>query len=384
MTDGRTTIRPPGASRTSGHTPAHVWPDHRTGLSDVELTEKPLITAVAAGVVRDSVTMRAAFIEKLGPPENIRYGEIPAPRPGPTDVLVDVTVTTVNPVDTFVRSGLFRTPAEFPLVVSRDLVGTVAATGPSTPAFAVGDPVWSNSLGHGGRQGAAAEQAVVSADRLYHLPEGVDPDDAVAMVHPAATAHLGLFTHGRVRPGETVLVGGAAGNVGGALVVLAAEAGARVIATASAEDADYCRGLGAAEVLDYRDPELARRVRDISPRGVDAHLDTSGSNDLATAVDLLAPRGRIVLLAGARSRPVLPAGALYMKDCSIVGFVISHATSAELAEAATTVNRLLAAGRLRPRSTEVLPLSAAADVHRRMERGELNGRRVLLRTGSGA
>ncbi|KJS62117.1 NADPH:quinone reductase [Streptomyces rubellomurinus] len=323
--------------------------------------------------------MRAAFIETLGGPENIRYGELPTPRPGPTDVLVDVTSTTVNPVDTFVRSGLFRTPLPFPFVIGRDLVGTVAATGPGTAGFAVGDRVWTNSLGHGGRQGAAAEQAVVPADRLYHLPPGVRPEDAVAVVHPGATAYLGLFTHGRLRAGETVLVAGAAGNVGSALVTLAVEAGARVVATASARDLDHCRALGAAEALDYRDPELAERLTRACPGGVDLHLDTSGENDLAAAVDLLAPRGRIVLLAGARSRPVLPVGPLYMKDCSIAGFVISHATGTELAEAAATLNRLLAAGRLRPRAVETLPLSAAAEVHGRMERGELHGTRVVLR-----
>lgn len=324
--------------------------------------------------------MRAAFIETLGPPEVIRHGEVATPVPGPTDVLVDVTATTVNPVDTLVRSGVFRTPLPpFPFVVGRDLVGTVAAVGPGVTDFAVGDRVWCNSLGHGGRQGAAAERAVVPVDRLYHLPDNVAPDVAVATVHPAATAHLALFRHGRARAGETVLVTGAAGNVGSALVTLAVAAGARVIATAAARDAAYCRGLGAAEVFDYRDPDLAGLVRDAAPHGVDVHLDTSGRNDLATAVDLLAPRGRIVLLAGVRSRPVLPAGRLYLKDGSVTGFALSNATTAELAEAAVTVNRLLAAGRLRPRATETLPLSATADVHRRMERGELHGRRVVLR-----
>ncbi|MEV4617009.1 NADPH:quinone reductase [Kitasatospora sp. NPDC049258] len=322
--------------------------------------------------------MRAAFIEQLGPPQNIRYGEVPAPVAGPTDVLVDVLAVSVNPVDTFVRSGVFRTPVDFPFVIGRDLAGRVVSAGPGAPGFRPGDLVWCNSLGHGGRQGAAAEQAVVPADRLYHLPAGVDPIEAVALVHPAGTAYLGLFTHGQVRAGDTVLVAGAGGNVGSALVTLAIEAGARVVATAAARDAEYCRALGAAEVLDYRDPELGRLLRTACPAGVDVLLDTSGANDLAGAVELLAPRGRVVLLAGARSRPELPVGPLYMKDCSIRGFVISHATSAELAEAAVAVNRLLAAGRLRPRSLERRPLSSAREVHHRLEQGELNGRRVVL------
>ncbi|MEU5100203.1 NADPH:quinone reductase [Streptomyces sp. NPDC020996] len=322
--------------------------------------------------------MRAAFIERLGPPGNVRYGELEPPRPGPTDVLVDVIATTVNPVDTFVRSGVFRTAIEFPFVISRDLVGVVADS--RAPGFSPGELVWSNSLGHNGRQGAAAEQAVVAADRLYHLPAGVPPIDAVSVVHPAGTAYLALFTHGGVRVGETVVVAGAAGNVGSSLVTLAVEAGARVVATAAERDADHCRSLGAAEVVDYADPRAAERLRELCPQGVDLYVDTSGENDLTTAVGLLAHRGRIVLLAGAQTQPVLPAGQLYMKDCSIRGFVISHATTAELAEAAGTINRLLASGRLRSRATEVLPLSAAAEAHERMEKGQLHGKRVVLAT----
>jgi 2-desacetyl-2-hydroxyethyl bacteriochlorophyllide A dehydrogenase len=324
--------------------------------------------------------MRAAYIEELGPADVIRYGEIAAPRPGPTDVLVNVLATAVNPVDTFVRAGLFPTQLVFPFVVGRDLVGTVAGVGPGVTGFRAGDRVWCNSLGHAGRQGAAAERAVVAVDRLYHLPEGVDPYAAVAAVHPAATAYLALFVHGRLRVGETVLVAGAAGNVGSALVTMAARAGARVLATAGARDARYCAELGAAEVFDYRDPELTGKIRGAAPAGLDLYLDTAGVNDLETTVELLALRGRVVLMAGIRTRPVLPARALYVNDRSVVGFVISHATPDELAGAAAYLNDLFAQGALRPRSVEVLPLSAAADVHARIERGELRGRRAVLRT----
>jgi NADPH:quinone reductase-like Zn-dependent oxidoreductase len=326
----------------------------------------------------------AAFVERLGPPEGIRYGDLPSPRPGQTEVLVDVIATTVNPVDTFVRSGRYPTPMRFPFVIGRDLVGVVAERGAGVPHFRPGDLVWCNSLGHDGRQGAAAQQAVVPVDRLYRLPAGVAPVEAVAVVHPAATAYLALFRHGGVRAGDTVLISGAAGNVGSALVILAADAGAWVIATASAKDADYCAGLGADNVLDYVDPLLPQRIRKLCPRGVDVYLDTSGHDDLATMVDLLAPRGRIVLLAGMRGEPVLPVDKLYTKDCSIRGFVISRATTAELTDAAGTVNRLLVSGRLRARTTEILPLRAAAEAHRQMEQGQLHGRRVVLRTGEAA
>lgn len=321
--------------------------------------------------------MRAAFVERLGGPAEIRYGDLPDPAPGPTDVLVDVAAVAVNPVDTYVRSGRFATPVPFPFVVGRDLVGTVAEAGPGATGFAPGDLVWTNSLGHAGRQGAVASRAVVAVDRLYALPSKVDPIEAVAVLHPAATAYLALFRHGGLRPGETVLVGGAAGNVGSALVVLATEAGARVVATAAPRDADHCRSLGAAEVLDYHDPDLTARIRAACPDGVDLHVDTSGHNDLDRAVAVLAPRGRIVLLAGTASRPVLPASRLYVRGGAVLGFVISHATIAELADAARAVNRLLATGRLRPRAVETMPLSEAARAHRRLEHG-VSGRRLVL------
>ena len=317
----------------------------------------------------------AAYVDTLGSADAIRYGLLPAPVAGPDDVLVDVLATTVNWVDTFVRSGLFRTLVQFPFVVGRDVVGTVHA---SAHGFTAGEPVWCNSLGHGGRQGAAAGRVAVPADRLYRLPDRVDPVEAVTAVHPAGTAYLGLFTHGRLRAGETVLVCGAAGNVGSALVEFAVDAGARVIATASARDLEYCRSRGAAITLDYAAPDLTERIDAAAPSGVDVYLDTSGTNDLTVAVRLLAQRGRIVLLAGARTRPVLPAGKLYMKDGSVVGFVISHATVAELAETAREVNRMLAEGRLRPRSVERLPLAAMAEAHGRLERGTLHARRLAL------
>ena len=188
-----------------------------------------------------------------------------------------------------------------------------------------------------------------------------------------------MFVHGQVRPGHVVLVAGAAGNVGSALTVLAREAGATVVATARPSDFDYCRALGAEAVVDYRDPGWPEQVRKLFPGGVDLHLDSYGTNDLLVAVEQLAFRGRIVLLAGVATRPVLPAGPLSMKDGSVHGFVISRATTAELAAAARTINRLLPLGLLRPRRTETLPLSAAARAHQRVEAGGLSGTRLILR-----
>ncbi len=323
--------------------------------------------------------MWAAWIDGLGGPERIRYGELPVPRPGPTDVLVRVEAVAVNPVDTLVRSGAFRTPITFPFVIGRDLAGSVVAAGPGGHGFAVGDRVWCNSLGHAGRQGAAAQYAVVAAERLYHLPDGVAPVCAVAVAHPAATAHLALTKHARLLPGETVFIAGGGGHVGSAAVLLAVRNGARVITSASHGDLDRCRSLGAHAALDYRDPGLRRRIRDAAPDGVDVHLDTSGRQDLEQAVDLLARRGRIVLMAAHGEESPLPVRRLYTRDGSIVGFAISNASVTDLARAAVRINQLLADGSLAPRRIETLPLSDAAKSHRRLEAGEARGRRIVLR-----
>lgn len=129
-------------------------------------------------------------------------------------------MVAVNPVDAFIRSGRYRTSTPFPFVVGRDLVGTVVAAGGGSHV-AVGDRVWCNSLGHGGRQGSFAEYAVVPQDRCYRVPPRVDPAVLVAAVHPAATAFLAWFVHARLRPGQSVYVGGAAGNVGSAATAMA-------------------------------------------------------------------------------------------------------------------------------------------------------------------
>ncbi|MFC8858990.1 alcohol dehydrogenase catalytic domain-containing protein, partial [Streptomyces sp. NPDC057144] len=214
-------------------------------------------------------TMRAAYIDAVGPADAIRYGELPVPSVGPTDVLVRVSAVAADPVDTFVRSGAYATSLPTPFVVGRDLVGEVAATGPGAAGLAVGQRVWCNSLGHGGRQGSFAQYATVAAERLYPVPTGVDEEHLVAAAHPAASAWLALFRHGRLRAGETVYVGGGAGNVGGAAVSLAARAGARVVATARARDAEAVRELGAAEVLDHHAPDLGERLRAAAPDGYD-------------------------------------------------------------------------------------------------------------------
>lgn len=322
-------------------------------------------------------TMRAAFISQPGPPEAIEVGALPVPQPGPTDVLVRVRAVALDPVDALIRSGRYRTPIPFPFVIGRDLVGSVVQVGSAALPFQEGELVWCNSLGHEGRQGAFAEYAVVPVDRLYRVPEGVDPEEVVAVAHPAATAYLGWFVHARLRAGETVYVGGAAGNVGMAALQMAVLAGARVIA--GARDRDHARLLeaGADAAVDYRDPRLAQRLAELVRDGVDVMWNTSGHHELAAVPELVAPGGRILLTASSDPQVTLPLRALYVRDVSLLGFVLSRASVRELADAAALINRMLADRTLTTRITARLPLSEAAAVHRRMEAGEVEGRILL-------
>lgn len=326
----------------------------------------------------ETETMEAAFIRQLGTPECIEYGNLPIPVPGPDEVLVAFEASEVNRVDLFVRSGAYRTDVEFPFVIGRDLVGRVVASGPDAPGFQPGQMVWTNSMGHGGRKGTFAEFTAVPADRLYPLPDGVAPRDAAPMLHTAATAHIGLFQRAMLEPGQTVFVGGAAGGVGSAVTQMAADAGVRVIATASPDDFGWCRSCGAAETLDYHSPNLPDQVRDLAPEGVHLWWDTSGHHDLEATLPLMAQRGTMLLMAGIRASTKLPVGDLYTRDLSLVGFAISNATVDELASAADAINRLLAEGRLTARVGATMTLSQAREAHELLESGGVRGRILIV------
>jgi NADPH:quinone reductase-like Zn-dependent oxidoreductase len=321
--------------------------------------------------------VRAAFVTQPGTAESIVVGEFRDPAGGATDVLVRVTATTVNQVDTYIRSGVYRTRLPLPFIVGRDLVGVVEQAGPGA-AFEPGEKVWSNSLGHGGRQGPTAELAAVPADRLYRLPDDVDPLVAVVALHPAATAFLALHRRAIVQAGQSIFIGGGAGSIGSAAVQFARAAGLRVIASASPRDADLVASLGASTVLDYQDADLVASVRRVEPEGVDIFWDTSGHAQLSEVADALAERGQVIVTAGRQRQDDLHLWPYYTRDIRITGFVISLATAPELAAAAKAVNARLVEGGFAMRTGAVLPLDRTAEAHRLVETGRVNGRVAIV------
>lgn len=331
--------------------------------------------------------MRAAFIDATGTAEVIRIGDLPVPSIGPTDVLIRTTCTSVNHVDTFVRSGAYATSTPFPFVIGRDVVGTVVEASPGAEGFKPGDRVWSNSLGYGGRQGPTSEFCCVSGDRLWKLPAAADPIRSVALLHPLSTAYVGLVCRAKLSAYETVFVTGGAGAVGGAVIQLAKQIGAHVVASCREEDRDYCVSMGADQVVDFERKDWMRTLSELAP-SIDVYWDNSGHTDYQDVATVLAPGARVVVMSGIDHRPAFPQGMYYTRDISLVGFAISNASVAELARAAAVINGTLADGSMSTRIAKILPISEARQAHELMDSARsgtrLRGRLVIHVMGSGS
>lgn len=326
--------------------------------------------------------MRAAFVEAFGDASAIRWGELPDPQPGPDEVLVAPEAVAVDMVDTYVRSGRWQTPVTFPLVVGRDLAGVVVAAGDEAAGVSPGDRVWTGSAGYDSRPGATAELVAVQRDRLYALPQGADPASFVAAVHPMSTAYGCLVQRAGLRRGDAVTVLGAGGAVGMCAVQVTAAHGAEVTAVLRHADAgDRLRELGAAHV---RTADVAKDAGSL-PAGIDILLDTTGALDIGSVTELMAQRGRIILLAG-RHQTRLDQWAFYTRELQLIGFVMSGMTAAELQQAADWANARHPDHPVHVSIGRRLGLADAARAHQILEAGQLptmpdgtRGRIVLLR-----
>lgn len=317
--------------------------------------------------------MRAAYIEQNGPPEAIRVGDLPTPRPGPKQVLVKVGATSLNPIDLYLRSGFIPMPMSFPYILGCDLAGTVEEVGPGASRFQRGDRVWGSNQGMFGRQGVTAEYAAVDEDWLYPTPRWLSDAEAASLALVGITAHLGLFQFGRLQPGETVYVPGGSGGVGSMVIQMAKVTGARV-ATAAGSDGHLaiCRGLGADLALDYKVEDIPARLREFAPEGIDLWYETQREPNLEVAIPLLRKRGRMILMAGRAARPVLPLGDFYPRDCALLGFAMFNASPEEQRRCAEDLNRWVEAGRFKPLVGRIHPLDDAAQAEKDLEENTLN------------
>jgi NADPH:quinone reductase len=326
----------------------------------------------AAAFCGTFISMKAAYINQVGPPDVILYGDLPEPQPNRRQCLIKVAAVDVNPIDVYFRSGMVPGKLSFPWILGRDLAGTIVAVGSDVKRFKPGDRVWASNQGSDGRPGTFAELAAVDERWLNPTPEGVRDEDAVAMSLVGITAHLGLVRGARLKAGEILFVNGGAGGVGSSVLQMGKIRGARVIATAgSAAKVAVCRELGADLAINYRTEDVDAAIKGFAPYGIDVWWETSREPNFERSVSLLARRGRMIVMAGRDARPPFPVGPFYVKDCSVHGFAMFNASAREQHAAAKDINQWLAEGKLKARIDRVLPLSQAAEAHRLQEESTL-------------
>jgi NADPH:quinone reductase-like Zn-dependent oxidoreductase len=309
--------------------------------------------------------MRAIVIDDWGGREVMHEAEVEPPPVGPDFVLIRIRAAGVNPVDTKIREGRLAGafPSGFPLILGWDAAGTVEKVGPAVTMFRPGDEVYAYCRRHHLQYGTYGEYVSVPDAFVAHKPERLDFDAAGALPLVGLTAHQALETVG-VRGGEKLLVSGGAGGVGHVAVQLALARGAQAIATASPANHDWLRELG-AEPLDYHDPELPARVRELTgDGGADAAIDLFGGDGREQAFQSLRSGGRLVSIASPPPEK---------RDDVETHYVFVRPSGVDLRELAELVD----AGHLTPHVGETFPLERAADAHERIEGGHVRGKLVL-------
>jgi NADPH2:quinone reductase len=328
--------------------------------------------------------MKAAYINQTGGPENIIYGDLPDPKPSPTQCLIKVAAVDVNPVDLYIRSGAVPTKLNFPYILGRDLAGKVVATGAEVKRFKIGDRVWATGQGWDGRPGTFSELTAVDERWLNRMPGNVTDEEIAAISLVGVTAHVGLVARAKLKAGETLFVNGGTGGVGSSVVQMAKILGARVIATVgSDEKAAKAREFGADVVINYKTQNVPDAIRKAAPEGVNVWWETLREPDFEKTFSLLAMHGRMIVMAGRDARPVFPVGQFYSKNLSVLGFVILNSEREELRAAAEDIDQWMSAGKLKAQIDRVLPLSQTAEAHRLQDEstikktGALSGKIIL-------
>ncbi|RBQ21267.1 NAD(P)H-quinone oxidoreductase [Spongiactinospora rosea] len=318
--------------------------------------------------------MRAIVISRPGGPDVLSWEEVPDPRPGPGEVLVEVAASAVNRADLLQRKGFYDPPPGSSPYPGLECSGVVAEVGPGVEGYAPGDEVCALLSG-----GGYAERVVVPWQQLMPVPEGVSLTDAAALPEVACTVWSNVFMTARLRRGETLLVHGGASGIGTLAIQLAKAYGSRVVVTAgSAEKLARCRELGADDGVNYRTDDFAKAF------GADVILDIIGGKYLKDNVRALNTGGRIVVIGlQGGTKGELDLGALLAKRGTI------HATtlrSRPVDEKGVIVRGvvdnvwpLISAGAVRPVVDITVPLADAARAHEALEEGAHFGKILLVR-----
>jgi NADPH2:quinone reductase len=327
------------------------------------------------GGKESKASMKAIQVKQVGGPEAMEVVELTVPQPKANEALVKLAASGVNFIDVYYREGRYKAP----LLPGQEGAGVVTAVGADVKSVKVGDRVaWSGQLG------SYAEYEALPADRLVPVPQGVSDQQAAAAMLQGMTAHYLSHDTYPLKKGETALVHAGAGGVGLLLVQMAHNIGARVIATVSTEEkAKLARGAGAHDVILYTQDDFEVETKKLTGgKGVDVVYDSVGKTTFEKGLNILRPRGMMVLFGGS-SGPVPPfdlivlsqKGSLYVTRPSLVNYV---ATREELVARSSAVFGMIAAGKLKLRIEHTYPLAEAQQAHRDLEGRKTTGKLLLI------
>ncbi len=321
--------------------------------------------------------MKAIQVSQVGGPEVLTLVDLPIPEPKSNEAVVQIKAAGVNFVDVYFREG--RYPAQLPFVVGMEASGVITAVGSEVKSVKIGDRV-----AYSGVMGSYAEYAAVPAERLVLIPDELDFNQGAAAMLQGMTAHYLSHSTYKLQRGETALVHAAAGGVGLLLVQMAKKIGARAIGTAGTEEkAQLARNAGADECIVYTQADFeTETLRLTDGKGVHVVYDGVGKDTFDKGLNVLRPRGYMVLFGGA-SGPVPPfdlmrlthKGSLFVTRPTLTNYV---ATRDELEQRSGDVMRMIVAGDLKLRIHKTYPLAEAQQAHRDLEGRKTTGKLILV------
>jgi NADPH2:quinone reductase len=321
--------------------------------------------------------MKAIQVRNVGGPEALELADVPVPEPKANEALVAIKAIGVNFIDVYFREG--RYPAPTPFTLGQEAAGVVEKIGSDVTAVKVGDRV-----AYSGTLGSYAEYASVDAARLVNVPDGVTFEQAAAAMLQGMTAHYLCHDTYPLKRGETALVHAAAGGVGLLLVQMAHAIGARVIGTAGSEEkVALAREAGADDVILYSQSDFAEETKRLTEgRGVHVVYDGVGKTTFEKDLDVLRPRGYLVLFGGASGAvppfdPIVLSrkGSLFLTRPTLAHYIL---TREELVSRAGAVLSSVASGELKLRISETYPLADVERAHRDLEGRRTTGKLLLV------
>jgi NADPH:quinone reductase-like Zn-dependent oxidoreductase len=304
--------------------------------------------------------MKAAFLEQHGGPEVLKYGDLPDPKAGPGEILVDIAAASVNGADWKVRNGDYGTTLKFPYVLGRDFSGTVSALGEGVTDFKVGDAVF--AVMPPGQEGTYAEKVAIKAAVVARKPDSLSHVNAAALSLIGLTALNSVEDTLKLKRGETILIQGGAGGVASYAIQLAKHIGARVITTTSATNLNYVRSLGADQAIDYQAEDFTK-----IGQVCDAVFETVGGDVAMKSFAVLKPGGRAAFIASGGKAPAAPRD-----DVQPLRPPVPRTRAAM-----ERVAQLFESGAVRAPEIKLYTLPQAADAHRLSEGRHFRGKLVF-------